>query len=659
MISLNNLSKSFDSNLVINNLSFSFPSTGLFHIQGINGCGKSTLLRIIAGLDLDYDGDVIYNSQKITAENAASYVGYKAALLFDTPIILSEMSVIDNILYPFNSKDEDRALECLKIVGLEDFKFSEASTLSQGEKQRLSFARMLFLKPEIILLDEIFHNLDEENRNILVNAILELSKDHLIIFTSHLETEAKLDENSSILEMEDGTLKEVVLKEFNNSATPSELKEGKLSSLIKREFKGHKRIYVTLSLMMTFFTFIMLSFSSLISFPTDPEFNRNATCESYIKNSSGYMIKEEYEQEFDDEYIFYSYDYNSPTYIPFSLSFRPSTVGSKGTGICTPKVSFEDSIIKIAERNGKVYGRYPEKSNEVLISFFSYDYAITNFQKNANISSYQEAEERFFEENLFSFDPCLDLNQKVKVVGFYEPFGTNKERVGYNYAYQKRDLTNISYYLGLETIFVTSDTIMNMKYDSHILVLRTQETQNIIQQNMLAENSIYNSLEDIDIINITEYNDIQFIYEDAYLIYYINLLKSFVFVPVVIAVFIFLILICIMMSYFLTEKKRLILERGLGISYRTQRKRFLITYLISVLSSLSLGCLLSVIFSISLNAYFSSKTIGAAVNLFPFSYFYLLIELLICILSIIVLLIFFKFYLSKDISNKLEEITSK
>ena len=253
----------------------------------------------------------------------------------------------------------------------------------------------------------------------------------------------------------------------------------------------------------------------------------------------------------------------------------------------------------------------------------------------------------------------MDLNQKVKVVGFYEPFGTNKERVGYNYAYQKRDLTNISYYLGLETIFVTSDTIMNMKYDSHILVLRTQETQNIIQQNMLAENSIYNSLEDIDIINITEYNDIQFIYEDAYLIYYINLLKSFVFVPVVIAVFIFLILICIMMSYFLTEKKRLILERGLGISYRTQRKRFLITYLISVLSSLSLGCLLSVIFSISLNAYFSSKTIGVAINLFPFSYFYLLIELLICILSIIVLLIFFKFYLSKDISNKLEEITSK
>lgn len=64
MIRLNNLLKSFDSNLVINNLSFSFPSTGLFHIQGINGCGKSTLLRIIAGLDLDYDGDVIYNSQK-------------------------------------------------------------------------------------------------------------------------------------------------------------------------------------------------------------------------------------------------------------------------------------------------------------------------------------------------------------------------------------------------------------------------------------------------------------------------------------------------------------------------------------------------------------------------------------------------------------------
>lgn len=74
MIRLNNLSKSFDSNLVINNLSFSFPSTGLFHIQGINGCGKSTLLRIIAGLDLDYDGDVIYNSQKITAKNAASKV---------------------------------------------------------------------------------------------------------------------------------------------------------------------------------------------------------------------------------------------------------------------------------------------------------------------------------------------------------------------------------------------------------------------------------------------------------------------------------------------------------------------------------------------------------------------------------------------------------
>lgn len=110
MLEIKNLSKSFGKLNVLSNISFTFPDTGLFQIEGKNGSGKTTLLRIIAGLDLDYEGEVLYNDKKIDKKNASSYTSNYVAFIMDTPIILKDITVVENVLYPYSSKDRNKAM---------------------------------------------------------------------------------------------------------------------------------------------------------------------------------------------------------------------------------------------------------------------------------------------------------------------------------------------------------------------------------------------------------------------------------------------------------------------------------------------------------------------------------------------------------------------
>ena len=135
-------------------------------VVGPSGCGKSTLTRLIAGLLIPDQGDVILNGSRVTSPR--NTVG----MAFQNPVLLEWRSILDNVLLPLEivptklskKEQEQRGHELLAMVGLEGFEQKKPSELSGGMRQRASLCRALVHRPEILILDEPFGALDAFTR---------------------------------------------------------------------------------------------------------------------------------------------------------------------------------------------------------------------------------------------------------------------------------------------------------------------------------------------------------------------------------------------------------------------------------------------------------------------------------------------------------------
>lgn len=139
-------------------------------ILGPSGCGKSTLLHLLGGLMKPKSGSIMINDQDLTQMSGAvldRYRGRHIGIIFQKPHFIRSLNVLDNLLIaPFfggGTVDTKRATSILGDLGLGD-KISQApGTLSQGEQQRLSIARVLINEPAVILADEPTSALDDDN----------------------------------------------------------------------------------------------------------------------------------------------------------------------------------------------------------------------------------------------------------------------------------------------------------------------------------------------------------------------------------------------------------------------------------------------------------------------------------------------------------------
>ena len=188
-IEIVNLSTKINNNLILDNISFEILDKSITAILGPNGAGKSVLLQTINGFVSLLKGKITFNS-----EETSEVIRKKQAMVFQTPTLLRR-SVLDNMEFINKINKETNISDAkilLKKVGLDDFYNHPARLLSGGEKQRLSLARALLLKPKLLLLDEPTTNLDPYSLKLIEDLILEESiKGTSIILTTHDMAQAK------------------------------------------------------------------------------------------------------------------------------------------------------------------------------------------------------------------------------------------------------------------------------------------------------------------------------------------------------------------------------------------------------------------------------------------------------------------------------------
>jgi iron(III) transport system ATP-binding protein len=161
------VTKRYGSVTAVDTVSFTIKQGQLMTFLGPSGCGKTTTLRMIAGLEIPSEGQILIGGEDVTLRSAADR---NVSMVFQSYALFPHMSVVENVSYGPTvqgaSKREaaDKAEHVLDMVGLKGLGKRMPSELSGGQQQRVAVARALVLEPDVLLFDEPLSNLDAKLR---------------------------------------------------------------------------------------------------------------------------------------------------------------------------------------------------------------------------------------------------------------------------------------------------------------------------------------------------------------------------------------------------------------------------------------------------------------------------------------------------------------
>lgn len=183
-LSIENISKSFSKTNVLKSVSFSLEEGEIIAFLGNSGCGKSTLLRIIAGFETADSGSIEMNSTHILKKPSHKR---SIGMFFQNYALFPHLNVEDNIAYGLDSNKQERVKELIDICKLDGQEKKLIHQISGGQQQRVALARALAPKPEILLLDEPFSNIDGVLKDQLREELRQMIKSSGVsaIFVSH------------------------------------------------------------------------------------------------------------------------------------------------------------------------------------------------------------------------------------------------------------------------------------------------------------------------------------------------------------------------------------------------------------------------------------------------------------------------------------------
>ena len=184
MIKINHLCKKYENSIPLKDINTTIYDGDIISIIGPSGTGKSTLLRCINMLEKPTSGSVIIDNIDITdKKNHNNPARLKMGMVFQSFNLFPNMTVIENVMKPQidilkrnNQYAYDKAIENLRLVGMDGRAMKYPDTLSGGQKQRVAIARTLSMDPEIILFDEPTSALDPIMVEEVQSVIRELSK---------------------------------------------------------------------------------------------------------------------------------------------------------------------------------------------------------------------------------------------------------------------------------------------------------------------------------------------------------------------------------------------------------------------------------------------------------------------------------------------------
>lgn len=190
ILTLKNIKKSFpatarggDPLLILDDVDLTIEKASSVAIIGKSGSGKSTLLQISAGL-LAYDsGTVLFDGKDIQTLNDTAMSAIRSkqmGFIFQNSLLLDDFTALENVQIPAmiaglgEQKARQKAIELLKLVGLEDRLEHKSDQLSGGERQRVAIARALVNNPLVVFADEPTGSLDERNAALIESMLLSL-----------------------------------------------------------------------------------------------------------------------------------------------------------------------------------------------------------------------------------------------------------------------------------------------------------------------------------------------------------------------------------------------------------------------------------------------------------------------------------------------------
>lgn len=189
MLEVKNLSVSYGTKKVLENISFKYDEAKIVGIIGPNGAGKSTLIKAILNLINKDSGEVIWTDD-LYKNKKIGYLPQRSNIDWDFPV--SVLDVVSMGLYPqvgvgkkLKAEDKEKALVALESVGMMQYKDNQISELSGGQQQRVFMARAIVQNPDVLFLDEPFVGIDTTTERLLMMILKELRDNGKLIFIVH------------------------------------------------------------------------------------------------------------------------------------------------------------------------------------------------------------------------------------------------------------------------------------------------------------------------------------------------------------------------------------------------------------------------------------------------------------------------------------------
>ena len=217
VLEIKNVHKIYNSSEIkvhaVNDISLDFEKGEFAAIVGPSGSGKTTLLNMIGGLDKPTKGEILVDHTNLAELKSSKLIDFRMrniGFVFQSYNLIPVLTAKENVEFIMNlqkwdkKKRDNRTLELLKAVGLEDRVNSRPSKLSGGQQQRVAVARALASKPKFVLADEPTANLDSKSTETLLDIMEHLNKEEGITFIFSTHDARVVKKARRVITVEDG-----------------------------------------------------------------------------------------------------------------------------------------------------------------------------------------------------------------------------------------------------------------------------------------------------------------------------------------------------------------------------------------------------------------------------------------------------------------------